>query len=442
MSDTGEDHIILRQKFDLEFTDRALAREIQQFVSDEFQGISRALERAMERLDIDPELVIRLDHLEIDLGEWSVEDFKRELVYALERAIYQALAQRIGRLEIRPGIAASEQDGKLVPAAARWEAFIHFLRYGVPSAWWQNRGNMESLLVRLLREPPAVWNQRIRPLLKQPAARRRLIQTASSQHLKPLQAVLFPKQTDAIEQLWETAMKGYQPAGARLPRDLFGLYVRHDLLMTAIESDYQVTTERFTTLLRTRIQKQAESHPAYKQLLIEGEGKSISEVQTQWEAISSEPLSAFSPEESISPETSQDSPAEESGIAREGSIAEINGFDETPAVDRYDTTSEVNEPEGNPEIRWQRAWDALQKGLLEGFLPWWIGGESWASLVRTLKENPEKWRTYWADWVGQLSQSAQKATGRRISRHATGSWRSWASWRATRTYAPRCRTAS
>lgn len=180
-------HIIGRQIIDLEIGGGQDAFRVQQDVS--FALRNRVLPKLEELFDrlVGPERVIRIDQLEIDLGDIDPNSLERELEEKLMRYVERALNEHLF-LASEPK--SDEREWKeMTRAGGTIELWIYFLEHGY-LPWYaavSNHTQWEAEIIEALSAQPAIRNE----LMHRVIGRKRYLQRLVCQFSAPvLEAVL------------------------------------------------------------------------------------------------------------------------------------------------------------------------------------------------------------------------------------------------------------
>ena len=212
-------HIIKKQVLQLEVSNRNNAEKAQQELGQIFY--SALLPIILENLDkySPPNVIHRIERLEIDLGEISRQNirielerelsthFEKQLVKALQKAELltaikaEAVHKGIDSAAVSKSSEASNsfsaknatrpQDFQKVQSST--ELFLHFLKNGY-FPWWAKAANglLERTLTELLQQSPPSLTISLGNLLQQQAYRQRLINALPDQTLIQLIPLLEP----------------------------------------------------------------------------------------------------------------------------------------------------------------------------------------------------------------------------------------------------------
>ena len=172
-------HIIGRTVLELDSGTVADVWELQETMSRLLQNRAISdLEALFDDLATADE-VIRFDHVEVDLGEFSPYALDEEFVPVLVRALREKLCDRIlqAQLQNQAQSQLDEAPNHQNQASADWEVVIYFLQYGrLP--WWQAETRWSTWQTRwqAVIANSSSWQQPLlQCLAKGSAAQRRLI---------------------------------------------------------------------------------------------------------------------------------------------------------------------------------------------------------------------------------------------------------------------------
>lgn len=167
-------HHIQRQTLEVKLADAALRTQILSHIRDAEDGMRRGLAQVLQRLDR-PGQVVRVSHLELDLGELRPDQLVTGLEEVLPGLLHAALSERIEALESSDrvadklaganpleeavvstsaaGLATADtnSDTKLSDAEAALQALLHYLQTG-QRAWWVDARGWRQLLTDCARQ--------------------------------------------------------------------------------------------------------------------------------------------------------------------------------------------------------------------------------------------------------------------------------------------------
>ncbi|MBO9618710.1 MAG: hypothetical protein J7539_06685 [Niabella sp.] len=145
-------HLINRLQFELTCAEEALALDFRQHFSAVYQqAVTDALEAACDALVGDGEW-LRIDKLEIDLGAFSQNSFKRDLETVLRPAFEKELREQIARLP-----AAGQPNSGLT---AQLELWAYFFNNGTLPWWGQSDEiDISSITKELAAQQPGQLQQ-------------------------------------------------------------------------------------------------------------------------------------------------------------------------------------------------------------------------------------------------------------------------------------------
>lgn len=193
-------HVIKKQYLDLYIGSNIKAFELQNRVSVLYRSkIIPLLEVYCDRLS-EPDSILRIDTLDIDLGEIDLQTLETDFVAAVEKHLSQQLAPKNDSLvesqagQILPLEKAARQLSLTDSTTSRLELFSYFLQTGhLP--WWCtsfSQSTLEDYCDDLLKTSPVTLKALIQTKIKHVHALRRLIYQFSDQTLIKLVALLAP----------------------------------------------------------------------------------------------------------------------------------------------------------------------------------------------------------------------------------------------------------
>lgn len=173
-------HLIHEQVLDLQFSSRGAAEAWQAEAGVVFrQRLLPILERCLDEL-CDPDTLIRLDTVEIDLGELDPQRLHLDLEEKMRRRLRSRLADAFRR-EAPAGGRESEQ----AKTESQRALFDLFLRAGA-LPWWADRHDpavLRRCVEHLLQHDAAGWSGRFAAILRSENAFRRLLRHFSDAEL-------------------------------------------------------------------------------------------------------------------------------------------------------------------------------------------------------------------------------------------------------------------
>lgn len=212
-------HHIARQFFDLHLKGKADAFEFQQRLTRLYwDEIVPALTRLFDDL-VGPHELIRIEKLEIDLGEITMRELERLIVEKIIQAIKDQLEKELAGLSFGPA--------RMETTYSYFQAWVQYLETGRLA--WQLSGLEERILLRAVLETIAAHRKAVdlfRAVLRgYPQAVRRLVLQHDEVFLHTLSgAVMGKKQEDlvALRRELQTILLEEQPAGLQnfLPREI------------------------------------------------------------------------------------------------------------------------------------------------------------------------------------------------------------------------------
>jgi Contractile injection system tape measure protein len=183
-------HIIRRQIVEIEVPSVESSWDIQNRISNlSNYGLLQVLESVFDAM-AGPDEILRIDRLEIDLGNVPTNRMEEEI----EKRVGEKLTQLISEIKAKAnGVAAidptNEVELKQRPLqAGKTDLLIHFLRTGT-TPWWYSRAEFGSpleLLREMLQLKPEWIRKWLTPLLKEKQVRQRLVA-----HLNELELMRF-----------------------------------------------------------------------------------------------------------------------------------------------------------------------------------------------------------------------------------------------------------
>jgi hypothetical protein len=192
-------HLIHEQVLDLQFSSRGAAETWQAEAGIVFrQRIQPLLERCLDEL-CDPDTLIHLDTLEIDLGELDSQRLKLDLEEKTQRSLKVKLEEAI-RKEQTAALAGKETAKTL----SKRDIFNFFLRTGA-LPWWADPRDPEVLrrCVRYLSTTDASWwKTRLATILNSDYQFHRLLRHFSDQELFAVVKAIAGPNTEVIIKLY------------------------------------------------------------------------------------------------------------------------------------------------------------------------------------------------------------------------------------------------
>ncbi|MEM1255798.1 MAG: contractile injection system tape measure protein [Cyanobacteria bacterium P01_H01_bin.21] len=193
-------HVIKKQYLDLRIGSNIEAFELQNQVSALYRSkIIPLLEVYCDRLS-EPDSILRIDTLDIDLGEIDLQTLETDFVTAVEKYLFQQLTKKIDSLikspadQSPPLTKVAKQPSLADPTASRLELLNYFLQTGRLS-WWcdtLSQSALEDCCDHLLKVSPVALKVLLQTKIKHIHALRRLIYQFSDQTLTKLVALLAP----------------------------------------------------------------------------------------------------------------------------------------------------------------------------------------------------------------------------------------------------------
>lgn len=259
----GQKHIIHRQVIEVEVPSVEGAWTLQNRISDTYKyNLLHVLEEIFDSI-APPGEVLRIDRLEIDLGNMKAESLEEEIAAKIREKLSEKLVKIRQEAEGNSGAADAEEQVSFRKRPAVYSAtdfLIHFLRTGnVP--WWHDRsefGSAREILVRFIHEKQD-WIRRCFPqLLREVPVRRRLIAVFENSILVPLLSLLDKNSAAVLARILHLAderrivfrRKDFTAAGTKervanaIP--LSAEEARAELLLAAFESVAAATLSVFT----------------------------------------------------------------------------------------------------------------------------------------------------------------------------------------------------
>lgn len=143
-------HIIQRQVFDLILPKERGAYALQNFISQEYQ--QKVLPQLAEYLDekIPADQVIKVDRLELDLGQISLEGFEERLLAALKSAFEGSIAEA--------NTSSAPADVRQQRSADNWAEALHYFLQTGTLPWWSKLEPYQPLEITLFEYLPQ-WSE-------------------------------------------------------------------------------------------------------------------------------------------------------------------------------------------------------------------------------------------------------------------------------------------
>ncbi|MEM6271164.1 MAG: contractile injection system tape measure protein [Bacteroidota bacterium] len=190
-SDAG--HYVQRFTFDVQVGRKQDAKPVQDRLSAIFNNrLERMLERLLDELD-DPSYIIKLNTIEIDLGEIKEDSLESDLYYKLKTALEKEIGKRVRLIRGSPII--DPDIGTKVPLApAKIDLLAYFLEYGrMPSGGEMFKSSIEEIFREMVtRSPDQMVALLHRVLPEKPVAARRIVRQFRRSTLEELVQIAAP----------------------------------------------------------------------------------------------------------------------------------------------------------------------------------------------------------------------------------------------------------
>ncbi|MFN8396667.1 MAG: contractile injection system tape measure protein [Bacteroidia bacterium] len=220
-----QSHFIQRFKFDFEIESKEDAHRLHNDLSRLFnQRIKGMLDDIMSELD-DPNVVIRIPSLEIDLGEIYEASFDKEVLMRFEHAFRRELAMRIGELRHAKAVVASSKGEVVKLTPARIEIVAYFLVNGrLPTGAEQMAGQVEALFMELIDTDEELVRAMLAKVVTKENAMIRLAMSFSERLVTRLYRLILPDTAVSLpkveQQLVAEAQKVSKRSLASLTREV------------------------------------------------------------------------------------------------------------------------------------------------------------------------------------------------------------------------------
>lgn len=170
-----------------------------------------AIEEVCDQLDV-PGHAIRLDKLELNLGELPISKFEEELPSRIKQHFYDVLIREIQSLKYNSSFSngsvfieklPGEEQGVHTTGQAELDELMHFLETGT-LPWWSGKKNrqVEQLLRKVLAQSPEAFKARIVGLLDDQNIRDRLVYQFSKEALQDLLTIIDAQKAKTVVGLW------------------------------------------------------------------------------------------------------------------------------------------------------------------------------------------------------------------------------------------------
>lgn len=221
-------HIIKKQVFDIRLSTREGAPDIQNEISRVYRSaVIPILDKVCSNLSQDKE-IIRIDKLEIDIGNIARTHLAEELPKRVERSLEEALVKKIH--DVKNGHAGTAgNDNKPTEFStpdrsteiksregSDLEQFMHYLRYGSLPWWSPSEASFSpsSIILQLIKESPKELKTELERVLKYHAVRKRFIYQFTDSLIKDTIRLFQPKKTaDLIYSLYQDFLMIQQQYG-------------------------------------------------------------------------------------------------------------------------------------------------------------------------------------------------------------------------------------
>lgn len=195
-------HIIDTQIVELEIegaSNEQVAELQQRFIQLFIRVIGEEMDRVFSKI-APPDITIRIDKLEIDLGNFSAQSMEQEVKQLAHRVIEKAIHKALIEKGIKAKKDGSDQRAKRVTEVDVLEGFLRDGHY--PSWADPNTASPPELLQQLLIKKPEALARLIFSLSRNKQAIQRLLLQFSNRQLRALLVVLYQKKAPAaLEQL-------------------------------------------------------------------------------------------------------------------------------------------------------------------------------------------------------------------------------------------------
>ena len=173
----NDSHFIRRFKFDFEVEDREKAKTTQEDLSRIFtNSLERILEEALDEFEVEGHL-LRIQHLELDLGDLSEAYFESDLVDRFRNAIRKELEE--ARAKATYQASYFHRNEELIPLwPAKLDMVSYFLEFGrLPASASGIKEKVDQVMSDLIREIPMEVRMKVRELFQRsPYVAKRLVE--------------------------------------------------------------------------------------------------------------------------------------------------------------------------------------------------------------------------------------------------------------------------
>lgn len=230
-------HVIQKQRFEISAPDVEHARHVQQFVSDLlYSSIIPLMDETFSDYS-DDNTRIRVDKLELDLGEVVYEDFDQHFIQKMRTILRNTLEKEVSRQARQIQSPTSQKDKTATTQISEREQLEYFLETG-QLPWWVAESasfDPDQSLSSLLKTDPQAIIELLTGLAGTPAIERLAKQLSSATHLAILDTLASSTNQQIIKRhiaFWEHL----QTSIPELPFEVDKQNISGDILSLLLEN--------------------------------------------------------------------------------------------------------------------------------------------------------------------------------------------------------------
>lgn len=200
MKESDGNHFVQRFTFDVELERQSDAKPVQDRLSAMFNNrIQGMLEKLLDELD-DPNFVVKIDTIEVDLGVISEGAFESQLYYKIKEALERKIRKRVRRI-LDSGTTDPKEGIKVPLAPAKMELLTFFLEQGrMPVGGEVFQQSIQEIFKELLDiNPQEVKKMLNRILPPKPEVARRIVRQFGRETLEKLIKLVAPSHVFYIQ---------------------------------------------------------------------------------------------------------------------------------------------------------------------------------------------------------------------------------------------------
>jgi hypothetical protein len=193
MKESDGNHYIQRFTFDVELERQSDAKPVQDRLSAMFKNrIQGMLEKLLDELD-DPNFIVKIDTIEVDLGEITEGEVETRLYYKIKEALEKKIQKRVNYI-LSTNTPDSREGSKVPLAPAKMELLTFFLEQGrMPSGGEVFKQSIEEIFQELLEDYPEDVKALLNKVLAgKPQVARRIVRQFGSQTFESLIRLIAP----------------------------------------------------------------------------------------------------------------------------------------------------------------------------------------------------------------------------------------------------------